>query len=238
MSLENVEFPKRGSASQNNTFANTPLAIRRYLLQNARHRRVPYHVLHLDGQALLAQRPVGRGHPHRRTGTARRMHGGRFLPDEGRFRPEPSACAGTTDGPRARRAGQRRRTRPGVRQRPVGHDRDTRSIRCVLATGDFGKAAKLATAGLAEAEQSGLRAWTPLGHFVLAQAALRQGHLSTALRYTQKLKEDTVFQREMSTSARRPGSSSKSSRPRRAGVMPCRCAPSCSPRTRPCASSR
>lgn len=67
----------------------------------------------------------------------------------------------------------------------------------VLATGDFGKAAKLATAGLGEAKRSGLKAWTPLGHFVLAQSALRQGHLSTAVRYAQKLKEDTVFQREM-----------------------------------------
>ncbi|MEV7978962.1 helix-turn-helix transcriptional regulator [Streptomyces sp. NPDC086519] len=67
----------------------------------------------------------------------------------------------------------------------------------ILATGDFGKAAKLATAGLGEAEQAGLKAWTPLGHFVLAQSALRQGHLSTAVRYTQKLKEDTVFRREM-----------------------------------------
>ncbi len=67
----------------------------------------------------------------------------------------------------------------------------------VLAAGDFGKAAKLAAAGLGEAERSGLTAWTPLGHFVLAQSAVRQGHLSTALRYAQKLKEDTVFQREM-----------------------------------------
>ncbi|MGV9938637.1 LuxR C-terminal-related transcriptional regulator [Streptomyces sp. NPDC003401] len=67
----------------------------------------------------------------------------------------------------------------------------------VLTTGAFGKAAKLATAGLEEAERSGLKAWTPLGHFVLAQCALRQGHLSTAVRYAQKLKEDTVFQREM-----------------------------------------
>ncbi|MER5194570.1 LuxR C-terminal-related transcriptional regulator [Streptomyces sp. NPDC002755] len=67
----------------------------------------------------------------------------------------------------------------------------------VLATGDFGKAAKLATTGLGEAKRSGLKAWTPLGHFVLAQSALRQGHLSTAVRYAQKLKEDTVFQREM-----------------------------------------
>ncbi|WP_225829848.1 helix-turn-helix transcriptional regulator [Streptomyces sp. NK08204] len=66
-----------------------------------------------------------------------------------------------------------------------------------LATGDFGKAAKLATAGLGEAERSGLKAWTPLGHFVLVQSALRQGHLSTAVRYAQKLKEDTIFQREM-----------------------------------------
>lgn len=66
-----------------------------------------------------------------------------------------------------------------------------------LAGGHFEDAAELAASGLAEADRTGFRVWAPLGHFVLVQTALRRGHLSTAVRYTQKLKEDAVFQREL-----------------------------------------
>lgn len=66
-----------------------------------------------------------------------------------------------------------------------------------FASGDFDRADKLATAGLVEAQRSGQMAWAPLGHFVLAQTALRRGHLSTAVRYTRKLKQDAVFGRDM-----------------------------------------
>lgn len=66
-----------------------------------------------------------------------------------------------------------------------------------FAAGDFDRADKLATTGLAEAQRCGQMAWAPLGHFVLAQTALRRGHLSAALRYTRKLKQDAVFGRDM-----------------------------------------
>ncbi|MFI6026187.1 response regulator transcription factor [Amycolatopsis magusensis] len=66
-----------------------------------------------------------------------------------------------------------------------------------LAGGHFEDAARLAASGLAEADRTGFLAWAPLGHFVLVQTALRRGHLSTAVRYARKLKEDAVFQREL-----------------------------------------
>ncbi|MFD4320225.1 LuxR C-terminal-related transcriptional regulator [Streptomyces sp. NPDC058548] len=65
------------------------------------------------------------------------------------------------------------------------------------ASGDLAKAVDLAKAGLGAAEDAGLRAWIPVGHFVLASAALRQGELATAIRYARQLQEDAVFGREM-----------------------------------------
>ncbi|MEV7569737.1 LuxR C-terminal-related transcriptional regulator [Streptomyces tanashiensis] len=65
------------------------------------------------------------------------------------------------------------------------------------ASGDLAKAVDLARAGLVAAEEAGLRAWIPLGHFVLASAALRQGELATAIRYARQLQEDAMFGREM-----------------------------------------
>ncbi|MFD4262261.1 LuxR C-terminal-related transcriptional regulator [Streptomyces sp. NPDC058534] len=65
------------------------------------------------------------------------------------------------------------------------------------ASGDLAKAVELARAGLGAAEDAGLRAWIPVGHFVLASAALRQGELATAIRYARQLQEDAVFGREM-----------------------------------------
>ncbi|MEU6992298.1 LuxR C-terminal-related transcriptional regulator [Streptomyces sp. NPDC046465] len=66
-----------------------------------------------------------------------------------------------------------------------------------VVSGDLGEAVELARAGLAAAEESGVRAWLPVGHFTLASAALRQGELATAIRYARQLQEDAVFGREM-----------------------------------------
>ncbi|NUP49469.1 MAG: hypothetical protein HOW97_19505 [Catenulispora sp.] len=65
------------------------------------------------------------------------------------------------------------------------------------AAGRFDTATALAAAGLREAEEVGLKSWTPLGNFVIALAAVRQGDLATALRYAQRMEEDAVFGRKM-----------------------------------------
>ncbi|ACU71640.1 transcriptional regulator, LuxR family [Catenulispora acidiphila DSM 44928] len=65
------------------------------------------------------------------------------------------------------------------------------------AAGRFDTATALAAAGLREAEEVGLKSWTPLGNFVIALTAVRQGDLATALRYAQRMEEDAVFGRKM-----------------------------------------
>ncbi|HEV2637402.1 MAG TPA: LuxR C-terminal-related transcriptional regulator [Actinocrinis sp.] len=65
------------------------------------------------------------------------------------------------------------------------------------AAGDFAKAALLASTGLRKAEEIGLKAWTPLGNFVMALTALRRGDLSIALHYAQCMEEDAIFGRKM-----------------------------------------
>ncbi|MGW1163368.1 helix-turn-helix transcriptional regulator [Streptomyces sp. NPDC002519] len=66
-----------------------------------------------------------------------------------------------------------------------------------LAGGDLVDAAGRAEAGLRLANAAGLTGWTPLGNLVLATTALRRGELTSALHFTNQLKEDAVFGREM-----------------------------------------
>ncbi|AOR34254.1 hypothetical protein BFF78_27220 [Streptomyces fodineus] len=66
-----------------------------------------------------------------------------------------------------------------------------------LVGGDLVHAADQAEIGLQMANEVGLTAWTPLGNLILAATALRRGELTTALHYTNQLKEDAVFGREM-----------------------------------------
>ncbi len=66
-----------------------------------------------------------------------------------------------------------------------------------LVGGDLVEAAAQAEIGLQTADEVGLTTWSPLGNLILAATALRRGELTTALHYTNQLKEDAVFGREM-----------------------------------------
>lgn len=66
-----------------------------------------------------------------------------------------------------------------------------------LVGGDLVEAAAQAEIGLQMADEVGLTAWTPLGNLIMAATALRRGELTTALHYTNQLKEDAVFGRQM-----------------------------------------
>lgn len=66
-----------------------------------------------------------------------------------------------------------------------------------LVSGDLVDAAAQSEVGLRLANEVGLTAWTPLGNLILATTALRRGELTTALHYTNQIKEDAVFGREM-----------------------------------------
>jgi DNA-binding CsgD family transcriptional regulator len=71
------------------------------------------------------------------------------------------------------------------------------AAKLALVGGDLVDAAQQADIGLQMANEVGLTAWTPLGNLILAATALRRGELTTALHYTNQLKEDAVFGREM-----------------------------------------
>lgn len=71
------------------------------------------------------------------------------------------------------------------------------SAKISMVEGDLTEAAAQAEIGLGLAGEIGLTGWTPLGNLILATTALRRGELATTIHYTNQLKEDAVFGREM-----------------------------------------
>jgi DNA-binding CsgD family transcriptional regulator len=66
----------------------------------------------------------------------------------------------------------------------------------MACTGEFRGAFDVAEAAACGTDNTCLRKWAPLSHFVLALTALRLGNLSTAIRYVKLLEEDSVFRRQ------------------------------------------
>jgi len=66
----------------------------------------------------------------------------------------------------------------------------------LVCAGDFRGAFEAASCVVSGAYDTCLRKWAPLGHFVLALAALRLGNLSAAIQNARRLELDSVFSRE------------------------------------------
>jgi DNA-binding CsgD family transcriptional regulator len=81
--------------------------------------------------------------------------------------------------------------------RPLAVSSTLVRAKVAAAAGCFDTAAAFAVDGLRDADEVGLKSWTPLGNFVIALTAVRQGDLATALRFAQRVEEDAVFGRKM-----------------------------------------
>ncbi|WP_286249927.1 helix-turn-helix transcriptional regulator [Streptomyces graminofaciens] len=66
-----------------------------------------------------------------------------------------------------------------------------------LTSGDVEAATALAEAALEAAEESGARLWHPIGHALLALAALRRVNISAAMGYVTQLGEDALLGRSL-----------------------------------------